>query len=255
LDQIQRQIRQEATARKALELDPNLADAHYAMAQFKRNNGEWAEAEREYKRAAELNPNLSKVYSGYSNYLHYMNRKDEAVAAIRRALELNPLSIVINVNAINTYYLARRYDEAISAAKKAFELEPNNSVGHSRLGNVYEMKGMYAEALAEYREVLRLSGARGEGPNFARVYAKMGERAKAEEILQKFEASENNVQGRDLALLYDALGRRDEAFTELERDYAENGSNLAGINANPLYDNLRSDSRFADLLRRMNLPQ
>jgi eukaryotic-like serine/threonine-protein kinase len=257
LDRKQRGIKQEAAARKALELDPNLADAHFAMAQSKRDNGEWAEAERGYKRAIELNPNLAKVYSAYANYLNLMKRPDEAVAAIRRALELAPLSIIFNVNAINVYYLARRYDEAIVAAKKAFELEPNNSVARSRLGNVYEAKGMYQETLAEYREVLRLRGndARGEGPNFARVYAKMGERAKAEEILRKFKADGNNFGGRDFALVYDALGRRDEAFAELEKDYAENRSNLANIAANPLYDNLRSDPRFQDLLRRMSLPQ
>lgn len=253
----QRLIKQEAAARKALELDPNLAEAHFAMAQSKRDNGEWAEAEREYRRAIELNPNLAKTYSAYANYLHYMKRPDEAVAAIRRALELDPLSIIFNVNAINVYYLARRYDEAIVAAKKALELEPNNSNARSRLGNVYEAKGMYQETLAEYREVLRLRGndARGEGTNFARVYAKMGERAKAEEILRKFKADGNNFGGRDFALVYDALGRRDEAFAELEKDYAENRSNLSGINANPLYDNLRSDPRFADLLRRINLPR
>jgi len=257
LDPKDRRAKQDAAARKSLELDANLADAHYVMAQSWRDNWQWAEAGREYTRAIELNPNLSKVYSGYANYLHYMKRPDEAVAAIRRALELDPLSIVINVNAIGVYYMARRHDDAIAAAKKAFELEPNNAVGHSRLGTVYEAKGMYQESIAQYREVQRLRrvAAVDRGPYFGRIYAKMGERAKALEILHEIEADGTAVPPREVALLYESLGMRDRAFAQLEKGISERTPSFPGISVDPLFDSLRPDPRFQDLLRQMNLPQ
>lgn len=254
LDRKSGKSKYETAMQKALELDPNLAEAHFAMAQFKRDNWDWAEAESEYKRAIELNPNLAAIYSGYAGYLSQVRRLDEAVAAIRRSLELDPLSVIANGNAIRIYYLAQRYDEAIAAARKTFEIEPNNAVSHRRLGDVYAAKGMYREAIAENQTAIKLWG--GDVSNMEALlgafYAKAGMRDKAEEILQKLKARENDAPQKELAVLYDALSMRDEAFAQLEKVYAANGD-LSGIALDPNYDNLRSDPRFQDLLRRMNL--
>ncbi|HEY0658571.1 MAG TPA: tetratricopeptide repeat protein, partial [Pyrinomonadaceae bacterium] len=259
----ERRAKVESAARKALELNANLAEAHFAMAQWKIDNWEWTEGERESKRAIELNPNLAKAYSGYARYLSLMGRHDEAIAAAKRGLELSPLTLINNWIVGDTYTRARQIDKAIEAYKNLVELDKNASVGHWKLGDGYAAKGMYSEAINEYHEAIRL---RGSGDLIfigvtdieavlGAAYAVSGERAKAEEILQKLkDKSRNEIAPRSLAILYAALGMRDEAFAQLEKAFAEHSSNLPFIAVEPIYDNLRDDPRFADLLRRMNLP-
>ena len=259
LDRKQRQIKREATARKALELDPNLPEAHFAMAGAKRDAWEWAEAEREYRRAIELNPNFALAHSTFADFLSHLGRNDEALAAAKRGLEINPLSL-INTMALGTvHFRARRYDEAIAACKRRIELDQNAPIAHRRLGDVYMAKGMYEQAIAAYQEAIRLRLRSGfltrDWSYLGAAYAKAGMRAKAEEILQKIKTGENDVSSTELAVLYDALSMRDEAFALLEKAYAERGLGLPSIAANPNYDSLRSDPRFQDLLRRVGLPQ
>jgi eukaryotic-like serine/threonine-protein kinase len=265
LDRKQRLIRQEAAARRALELDPNLAEAHYAMAEVKRRQWEWQEAEREYLRAIELNPNLPQAFRGYAQYLGVMGRHAEAIAQANRARELAPLSPLTTGQAASRLYAARRYDEAIEVWKKNAELNPDSPMPRYWLGNVYAAKEMYREAIAEYREAIRRHS--GEAATIEAligvIYAKTGERRLAEEILQKVKMAPSDTSpsplaafyDRSLALLYDALGLRDEALAQLEKAYAERNPNLPLAATDPAFDNLRSDQRFQDLLRRMGLPQ
>jgi eukaryotic-like serine/threonine-protein kinase len=269
LDRKERQIRREAAAYKALELDPNLADAHYAVAEIKRDRWEWAEAEREYKRAIEMNPNLARAHGGYAGYLSLMRRHDEAIAETKRARELDPFSPFIETTFLNALFRARRYDEALEAARNRLELGLNIASAHRRIGDIYSMKGMYREAIAEYQEALKLSGGdsfRAE-VGLGAAYAKAGMRAEAEEIIQKLKARDseplpnqsqtigNDVVPTRLAVIYDALGMRNEAFAWLEKAYAERERFLPFIASEPHFDSLRPDPRFQDLLRRMGLPQ
>jgi eukaryotic-like serine/threonine-protein kinase len=257
-------VKQEAAARRALELDAGLAEAHYAMAEVKRKQWNWREAERGYLRAIELNPNLPRAYRGYAMYLTAMKRHDEAIANARRARELDPLSFPININLGIRLYSARRFDEAIAAWQKNVELAPETPSSYFWLGNAYMAKGMNEQAIAEFRELLRKGYGRvATEALIGIVYARTGERARAEEILEKFkttplEAVPPNLavyNERNAALLYDALGRRDEAIAELEKAYAERNPNLPFISFDPAFDSLSSDPRFQDLVRRMNLPQ
>jgi serine/threonine protein kinase/Flp pilus assembly protein TadD len=258
LDRKERHTKRRMAAMKAVELAPNLAEAHFALGQVKFSDWQWAEAEREYKLSIELNPNLAKAYSGLQGYLVVMGRYDEAIAEAKRSVELDPVDYVAATRLSIAFHRARRYDETIETAKRVIEMEPNFFFSHLALADAYAAKGMYKEAIAEYQESLRLRG--GDSPTIeaalGTTYVKMGMRAKAEEILESLESRANDFSSTpiDLSLLYDALGRRDEAFAVLEKAYAERASDLGYMRTNPKFDNLRSDPRFADLLRRMNLP-
>jgi tetratricopeptide (TPR) repeat protein len=253
----ERSSKQEASGRKALGLDPNLAEAHFALANIKRNAWEWEEAEREYRRAIELNPSLSGPHGAYAALLSSLRRFDEAIAEIKRRNELDPLSILGNAAAGDVYFRARRYDEAIGFYMKMLELDQSSPDAHPRLGDVYAAQGKYAEAIAEYQKALSLC-ADNDAPNIeallAAVYVKAGMRDKSEEILKKLKAGGKDVQPRIMAILYAALGDHDEAFTQLEKAFAARAGSLVRIATEPYYDNLRSDPRFQDLLRRMGLP-
>jgi len=247
--------RWEVAARKALELDGNLADAHFAMAQFRRDVWAWQEAERGYKRAIELNPNLARAHAGYSGLLSLLKRHDEAITEAKRSRELDPLSPFVNSSYGRVFYRARRYDEAIEALKKAIELAPAFPTAHLELGRAYAANGMYREAVAEYQQANKLGD---EGYNLqiylGAAYAKMGERHRALGILKQLQTSDSYVSPGQLAILYAALEEREQAFGSLEKAYAERDPSLQWLSADPGYDSLRSDPRFQHLLRRMNLP-
>jgi TolB-like protein/DNA-binding winged helix-turn-helix (wHTH) protein/Flp pilus assembly protein TadD len=145
----------EMAARKAVDLDENLAEAHLAMAIVNSDAWEWAAAEREHKRAIELNPNLARAHRGYMFYLIIHGRNDEALAEGRRARELDPLSSVATTS-IYELLLTRQFDQAVEAAKKLLGADQSNSDLHTLVGFVYLRKGQYAEAIAAYREGIRL---------------------------------------------------------------------------------------------------
>jgi len=244
----------EAAARKALELDEGLAEAHWALAQIKRHVWDWAAAEREYKRAIELKSNFARAYISYANYLSLVGQHDQAIAEIKRARELDPLSTVVNTHVGYRLFFARRYDEAIEALKQTLELDQTNPLTHTVLGYTYAEKGMYREAIAAYQEAIKLGG---DGPStqiyMGAAYAKAGERERAQAILKQLETSKEYVSPGELAILYVALGEREQAFTSLEKAYAAHDLQLQYLGVDPAFDSLRSDPRFADLLRRVGL--
>ncbi len=255
LDRNQRETKREAAARRALELDANLAEAHIALASIKLDRWEWQEAEREYRRAIELNPNLPRAHNGYASYLSLMSRHDEAIAEVKHAGQVDPMGFPVSANAGLIFFRARRYDEAMESLKKLLELDQASPAAHKQLGDVYEVKGMYPEAIAEYQEAIRLRGGNSPNPeaHLGAIYVKTGERAKAEQILQKLRMSGSDAPQGDVPLLPAALGMRDEAFALLEKAYAERAPDLPHIAVEPYYDSLRSDPRFHGLLQRMGL--
>jgi tetratricopeptide (TPR) repeat protein len=246
----------EAAARKALELDESLAEAHAALALLKSQAWDWADAEREYKRAIELNPNLATARSYYAFYLGLVGQHEQAIAGIKRARELDPLSPGVNGDVGYQYFLARQYDQAIEAIKKSLELEQNNPYATRLLADVYAMKRMYAEAIASYEQVIKMGDA---GPG-TQIYlgaacAKAGERQRAQLILKQLEMKKEYISPGELAVLYVALGKREQALASLERAYAAHDSQLQFLGVDPSFDPLRSDPRFQDLMRRVGLPQ
>ena len=246
----------EAAARKALELNENLANAHFAMGQFKRDAWEWQEAEREFKTAIELNPNLARAHGGYSRLLSLVGRHEEAIAEVKLSRELDPLSPIINANYGRALFRARRYDESIEVLKKGLELEADFPEAHLELGRTYTAKAMYREAIAEYQRANKLGDLSYALQIYSgATYAKMGDREQALSILKQLQTSTSYVSPAQLAILYAALDEPEQAFASLNAAYAAHDLWLQSLGVEPNYDSLRSDPRFTDLMRKTGLPQ
>jgi len=245
----------EAAARKALELDESLAEAHDALALLKVNSWDWAAAEQEYQRAIELNPNFAKAYGGYAFYLSLVGRHEQAVAEAKRAKDMNPLSPTVNADVGYSLYMARRYDEAQETLNNAIEMDRTNPYTNGILAHTYLAKEMYSEAIAAFQRVIELGGEPGYRIYLGAAYAKSGERERAQAILKRLETSGSYVSPGELAVLYAALSEQEQAFASLERAYAAHDAQLQFLQVEPAFDPLRSDLRFQDLMRRVGLPQ
>lgn len=256
LDAKENMQRREAAARKALELDDNLPEAHFSMGQYQRDLWQWREAEREFQRAMQLNPNFSHAYSGYSGVLSLLGQHDEAILEDKRAKDLDPVGIILNTVAGRTLHYARRYDEAIEQLKKTIELDPRAPFAYVRLADVYVTKGKYQDAVAQYQMAIELGTASSEAKvRLAAAYAKMGERKRGLDIIRQLQESHDYISPAYLAIFYSALGEPDQAFATLEKGYAERSPSLQILKVDPAFDSLRSHPKFQDLLRRMGLLQ
>lgn len=247
-----------AAAKRALELDDRLAEAHTAMAAVLMDY-DWnlSESNKEFERAIELNPNYPNAHHWYAREnLTIMGDFDRALAEMRRAQELDPLSLIINANFGKAYFNARRYDEAIQQLRKTIEIDQTFFVAHHYLGSAYAMKGDYSNALSEYQKAHQLNEY---DPHVValtgRLYAVTGKRAEAQSIIAQLKSigMERYVADYSLALIYAALGEKDQAFELLEKSYRDHTVDMLTLYYDPLIDNLRSDPRFADLQRRVGL--
>jgi serine/threonine-protein kinase len=241
-------------AQKALELDAGLADGHYALANLMSYSWEWADAEREYQRAIALNPNLALAHRWYATYLRLMGRHEEAISAITRARELDPLSPGVNATVGYVLSSAGRYDQAIDALNKTIELDRNYPYTHLFFGHTYSAQGKHAEAVTAYARAMAL----GLDTPATEVYlgaaaARAGDRPRALAALQRLQSSKERGSAAELALLLTALGEREQAFASLEEAYRERDIQLQYLGVEPGFDPLRSDPRFADMMRRVGL--
>ncbi len=245
-----------AAARKALELDENLAEAHTSYGALNMfYNLDWSTAEREYQRAIELNPNYPLSYELYSYLLTAMRRPDDAVNMAKRGLETDPLSVVLSDDISSAYYFGGRYDESISQIKKSLEIEPNRSEAHVGLGSTYLQKGMYSEAIKEYEtaigEVGRIPGALAL---LGYAYAVHGRKAEALKLLDEL-SRQKYVSPYDLAIIYTGLGQKDDAIIQLNKAYEERAGWIIYLRVEPLFEPLRHDPRFTELVDRLRLSQ
>jgi len=245
-----------AAAKKALELDENLAEAHTALAGVLQSANDWNfnAAEAEFRRAIELNPNYATARFWHAQNLLVLNRADEAVAEYRQAEGLDPLSPAVSAYVGFSLEKARRYDEAIAAAQKTITLFPDSPFGHFTLAMAYRQKGRYQEAIAAFKKATELSPHR---PDFiatlGHAYAVSGNKNEASKIAHELEAS--HAPAFALALVYVGLGDRDRSFALLEQAYEERFPILPEALQDPLFDPVRPDPRFQALLRRIGLPQ
>jgi TolB-like protein/Tfp pilus assembly protein PilF len=259
----------EEAAVKALTIDDTLGESHAALGGVKYlYDWDWTAAERELKRAIELNPNDEVAHTVYAYYLHSMGRANEGLAEMKRAYELDPLSIRINSSLADMLAFAhahRQYDQAIEQFRKTIELEPAQWALEGvywHLGAVYEKKGMYVEAIAEYQKSMKLSGDSDLAAALEQDYKTSGFREAKRVVMQKnlkkiIEASKRGrVPPLDFAIIYAELGEKEQAFEWLEKAYEERSSALVHLGDGTVCtcDALRSDPRFADLLRRIGLP-
>lgn len=251
--------RAQAAAERALELDGNLGEAHASLgliAPF--NNWNWADAERHYERAIELNPNYATAHHWYAEgYLMPVGRADEAIAEIRKAQALDPLSAVIATDLGKELYFVRRYDEALVELRRALELDPNFVSAHNWISDTLLEKRLYNDAIAELEKTKPFKEERVYIRQTAYLYARTGRRAEARAALGKsLQLSKGKqVSSGAVALTYAALGEKNESFQWLEKAYTERSSFMTSLKYWSVLDPMRDDPRFADLLRRVGLPQ
>jgi eukaryotic-like serine/threonine-protein kinase len=251
--------KREWAALRAVELDDTLSEAHAALAVVKAFRLDWAGAEKESKRALELDQNSFDANRRYASNLAHEGRSDEALVYAKRAYELDqtrsgPASVLGYV-----YFLGRQYDNAIELYLKAVEKSPDNPQTHSLLGETYVAKGMYKEGIAELQKAVALDNAPerwDRSPVLAYAYAVSGQRDEALKILaeQKRLAKQRYIGSYNFAVIYTGLDDKDRAFEYLNKSYDE-GRPLIQVPSRPLFDSLRSDPRYTELLRRIGRAQ
>jgi len=245
-----------AAALKALEQDDSLGEAHNSLA-FCLDGYDWDfdAAEKEFRRAIELNPGYAPAHHWYAWHLALLGHNDDALAEMRKAANLDPLSLNINSDLAELLLIARLPDESIQQSRKTIDMDPAFPAAHNQLAQGYLAKHMYAEAVAELQNAIQLSG---DSPiftaNLARAYVGTNRKADAVELLNDLKRS--SVPGyplaAEIAMVYTALGDKDQAMTWLEKGYEERFN--PGVLLRPCFDPIRSDPRFKDLVRRIGLP-
>jgi TolB-like protein/DNA-binding winged helix-turn-helix (wHTH) protein len=245
-----------AAALRAVELDDKLPEAHTALALIVQNyDWDWQTAEKEFRRAIELNPNYATAHHWYAEHLMWLGHFDEALHESERARQLDPLSLIIATDNGAILYYSRQYDRAIEKFNAVHEMDP--SFPHaSMIVKAYDQKGMFAESLAATEYGRRTYG---DGPwissEQAYIYGLMGQQAGARPLLVKLEQW-NRRYPLDPSVFvapYIAIGDKDRALLWLEKAYAQHSNAMTGLKVDPIYDPLRSDPRFKDLLRRVGL--
>jgi TolB-like protein/DNA-binding winged helix-turn-helix (wHTH) protein/Flp pilus assembly protein TadD len=246
-------------ALKALELDPNLAEAHVALAEvLNEHDWNWAEAEKEYKRAIELDPNNANAHHFYAMSLMWVGRFSEAITEIERARHLDPVAVKINANVGLVLLCAGQNERAIAEAKRTLELEPDEGTGHFVTGIANLEKGNNQVAISDFQA---LEGKDPQNPAAAQwlayAYAIAGQRNKAISLLNRMKqlCRKTYCPPTGVAYVYGALGQKDQAFSWLDKALAGHDRYLLAITVTPLSEPLRSDPRFTEVLRRRALTQ
>jgi eukaryotic-like serine/threonine-protein kinase len=242
-------------AMMAFRLDDTLAEGHVSLGRIKAYyDWDWSGAELEFKRAVELDPNSSIAHREYGCYLAAVGRSDQAIAEAKQGRDLDPLSQQANFYVAWTLISAHRHDEAIEQSRQVLETFP---VGHFWIGMAYLGKSRYEEAIAEFEKTLSRSRDHITAKaSLGYAYGMSGKRAQAEKVLADLEELFKQRKGSpyNIAMIYAGLGKKDQAFAWLEQAYLDHSRPLAtGLKVSPTWDKLRSDARFADLLRRMGL--
>jgi TolB-like protein/Flp pilus assembly protein TadD len=245
-----------AAAVKALELDNTLGEAHASLGQaLVAYDFDFDGSIREFQRAIELNPNYPTAHQWYAeSVLAPLGRFDEAVAEVNRALKLDPLSVIINADVGGVLFNARRYDEAVAQLRKTLELDPGFYYAHWNLGQVLDVKGLTKEAMAEYEKAMTLDPDPLPQALIGRLYAKTGRRKEALAVLERLRqaSGQRYVSPYNFAIVYTALGLKEEAIRSLEQTYEErDGYNIVFIKIDTFLDPLRGEPAFDALVQKI----
>src|SRR5882762_7492026 len=244
-----------SAALQALELDANLAEAHTALALIVQNyDWDWETAEKEYRRAIELNPNYATAHHWYAEHLALLGHFDEALRESERARELDPLSLIIATDNGAILYFSRQYDRAIEKLHAVLEVDPNFTHAHI-LEYVYVQKGMFADAQADLEKLRRVDDSPWSLAQSAYIFGRSGRVAEARRAVEKLEQLDrhNQIDPAPILIAYVGIGDKDEAFAWLEKAYSQHSNVLTSLKVDPIFDPLRSDPHFQDLLRRVGL--
>ena len=251
-------LRAKDAALKAVELDDALAEAHTSLALIKTSyDWDWSGADKEFQQAIALKPSYADAHRLRAEALWQMGRLDEAIAETKLTLELDPLSLGDNAILGQEFFLAREYDRAIEQERQVLELDPNSIDAYYFQGVAYVKKSMYKEGMAEFEKGVAISPVNTEAlTGLGYGYAVTGRRAEALKVLEKLNqlSKHEYVSAVWRAKIYAGLEEKDKAFEWLEEAYEDRSIVSVGfIKTNPMFDPLRSDPRYADLLRRTNL--
>lgn len=258
LSPMEARARAQQSALKALELDRELAEAHSALGQAKHYNWDWAAAEQELRRAIELNPNYANAHNFYANYLMTRGRAEEAIASANRARELDPFSLSISVQRGFLLENGRRYGEAIEQLQTVIAMDPNHYQAYWTLSHTYAANGQFDEAISVAEKAVTLSGRAPGALSFLGLsYGLAGRKDEARTILNELlELNKRRyVTPAALVNVYIGLGDKEQAFVWLEKAYNERSYYMAWLKVFPIVDPLRSDPRFTDLMHRIGLQQ
>ncbi len=245
-----------AAAMQALDIDDTLAEAHTSLGLVKEHfEWDWTGAEREFKRAIELNPNSATAHHWYGDYLANMGRPEEGLRETKKAQELDPLSLIINTSLGWQLYVARHNDQAAEQLRKVLDIDAKFAPARRMLEEVYAEMGKQKEAVAEREKILSLSGS----PELAASIEEDFSRAGYKGVLQSWldgltEISKHGyISSYSIAQAYMRMGEQEKTFGWLEKAYEEHDSGLVSLAVEPMFDTVRSDPRFRDILRRMKL--
>ena len=246
--------RAKLAARKALELDDALGEAHASLAHVRLHDWDWKELEKDFQRAIELEPSQAIVYYWYGEYLMSRGKPEEAIAVTEQAHRMDPLSPVIGSSLGMILYLARRYDQALRVLESAMEIAPEHFLPHLRMGLVSVQIREYDQAISHLKLAVELASQSTETQAaLALAYAAAGKSKRAAEILTRLEdlRGQRYVLPYNLAKAYAAGRNHVKAFKWLEIAYQGGNPDLIELNSEPLFDGLRDDPRFIGLLRRV----
>jgi len=244
-------------AQKALELDPELAEAHMSIALALIGAFDWQNGLKEFDRALELNPNLAFAYEVQAWTVNGLGRFDEAIAKTRKAVELDPLNPFFQMSLSFFQYWARQYDDAIAQARKTLEMDPNSAISHVLLGLSFLKKGDTAGAIVELQKArVPDPGAWYQG-FLGYAYAISGDRVKADQALHELEdlAKHQYVSPTAFATIYLGLGDKGKVLDWLEKSYEQQDSACWYLKIDQIYDNVRNEPRFQALLKKVGLDQ
>jgi serine/threonine-protein kinase len=245
-----------AAAMQALEIDDTLAEAHTSLALVKEHfEWDWSGAETEFRRAIELNPNSATAHHWYGDYLANMGRPEQGLRETKKAQELDPLSLIINTTLGWQLYLAHRSDQGIEQLRKVLDIDAKFTPARRMLEEVYAQSGKQKEAVEEREKVVSLSGSPELAASIAEDFSKSGYKGVQQSWLDGLtEISKHGyVSSYSIAEGYMRLGQKNKAFEWLEKAYQEHDSGLVSIAVEPMFDPVRSDPRFKDIVRRMKL--
>jgi TolB-like protein/Flp pilus assembly protein TadD len=246
-----------AAARKALDINPDSAEAHASLGLAMSHLWDWTGAEVEFRRALQLDPQYANAHHWYGDYLSMQRRHEQALAEARRALQLDPLNLMISTWLGLRYYLAHDYSHAIEQNRGSVELDPNFAAAHLVLGEDYIQAGLHSEAVAELKRAANLSG--GSPLYTAQVgvaFAVAGRNRDALRIARELEIISRTryVSPYGLAQIYSALDKKNDTFKWLQTAYDDHAVWMGYLAVDPIFDRYRSHERFKDLLRRVGLP-
>jgi TolB-like protein/DNA-binding winged helix-turn-helix (wHTH) protein/Flp pilus assembly protein TadD len=245
-----------AAARKAVEIDPQSAEAHASLGLVLSHGWDWAGAEVEFRRALQLDPQYANAHHWYGDYLSIKRRHDEALAEASRALKLDPLNLMIGTWVALRYYQAGDYSRANEQARNSVELDSNFAAAHLVLGEGYVQAGLHSESVSELKRAASLSG---DSPLYtaqvAVALAAAGRKREALRIAHELEtiSRKRYVSPYGLAQIYAALNSNEDTFKWLQAAYGDRAIWMGYLAVDPIFDRYRSDHRFQELLGRIGL--